>query len=83
MSCINGRARSILSVSHKKGSDREMMKKMKAKLFVWILLTHLIAGAVAALVIGCAHKKKKKCLLGNVKEKAERAFQEIEDKLEC
>ena len=44
---------------------------------------HLIAGAVAALVIGCAHKKKKKCLLGNVKEKAERAFQEIEDKLEC
>ena len=56
-----------------------MMKKMKAKLFVWILLMHLIAGAV----IGCAHKKKKKCLLGNVKEKAERAFQEIEDKLEC
>ena len=43
-----------------------MMKKMKAKLFVWILLMHLIAGAVAALVIGCAHKKKKKCynLLG-------------------
>ena len=40
-----------------------MMKKMKAKLFVWILLMHLIAGAVAALVIGCAHKKKKKCLL--------------------
>ena len=60
-----------------------MMKKMKAKLFVWILLMHLIAGAVAALVIGCAHKKKKKCLLGNVKEKAERAFQEIEDKLAC
>ena len=55
---------------------------MKAKLFVWILLMHLIAGAVAALVIGCAHKEKK-CLLGNVKEKAERAFQEIEDKLEC
>ena len=47
------------------------------------VLVGAIAGAVAALVIGCAHKKKKKCLLGNVKEKAERAFQEIEDKLEC
>ena len=51
-----------------------MMKKMKAKLFVWILLMHLIAGAVAALVIGCAHKKKKKCLLGNVKERPSARF---------
>ena len=59
-----------------------MMKKMKAKLFVSILMMNLAAGAIAAVVVCCAHKKKK-CFLGDVKKKAERAFEEIENKLEC
>ena len=59
-----------------------MMKKMKTKFFLCILMIHIFAGAAAATAF-CLVKKKKRCFADDVVKKAEKAFREIGDKINC
>lgn len=58
-----------------------MMKKMKTKFFLCILMIHIVAGAAATAF--CLVKKKKRCFADDVVKKAEKAFKEIGDKINC